>query len=251
MGSPAPNKSTTLSQGLKIAGTGGITKSELSTIADTTGKSTGDIIKRLDKINQNLKGKDQTGINLNAGAANMLIKEAQKSTPSIFGAQPSFGTGRIGQTLTSRLGSPGFGGITRQGQTYGQREAVAPSFMLGGTAIRPGGRETVRGFGKQYEVPSRLMQPSVAATTEGPAAGSASATGGTTVPTTTEETVPAAVEPTAIAAATTPMNPYATALANWAQGFRRKQSSRKMAGRKSQGYGSMAVNAPKTNTLAV
>ena len=238
MGSPKPS---TVSQGLKIAGTGGITKKEFKDIAETTGKSSGALVKRLDKINQNLKAKDQVGINLNSGAANMLIREAGK-TPTIFGAQPSFGTGRIGQTLTSRLGSPGFGGITRQGQTYGQREAVAPSFMLGGTAIRPGGRETVRGFGKQYQG----MSAATGDTTTTAGGTTAPAAGGTTVPTTTPSItelppeIPEEDKPM-------PMPGIGADLANWATGFRTKKSSRKGAGARAQGYGSQRVNPATVN----
>jgi hypothetical protein len=78
---PTPTKPTTLTQGLKIAGTGGITRQDLNTILDTTGKSGEKVIQRLDALNQKLKGKDQVGISLNSGAANMLIKRAQKATP--------------------------------------------------------------------------------------------------------------------------------------------------------------------------
>jgi hypothetical protein len=95
MGSP---KASTLSQGLKIAGTGGITKQELKTITEASGKSGGQVIQRLDKINEKLKAKDQTGINLNSGAANMLIKQAGPAYGTTFlGMKPTFGTGRIGQ----------------------------------------------------------------------------------------------------------------------------------------------------------
>lgn len=246
MGSPAPNKSTTLSQGLKIAGTGGITKSELSTIADTTGKSTSDIIKRLDKINQNLKGKDQTGINLNAGAANMLIKEAQKSTPSIFGAQPSFGTGRIGQTLQGMLGTPGYTAPRnpQSGAPYGGSYAATPGtgLMMGGTAIRPGGRQTVRGFGKQYQG----MSAATGDTTTTAGGTTAPAAGGTTMPSTT----PSITElPPDMPGEATPMSMPGIGLdlANWATGFKAKRSSRKGAGARAQGYGSQRVNPAKVN----
>ena len=126
----------------------------------------------------------------------------------------------------------------------GGQKGTPRTTLARGMDLMPSGRQTVRGIGKQYEVPSRLMQPSVATTTGGPAAGGTPATGGTTVPTTTEETVPDVVEPTAAA---TSMDPFQTALANWAQGFRRKQSSRKMAGRSAQGYGSQRVNPATVN----
>jgi hypothetical protein len=77
--------------------------------------------------------------------------------------------------------------------------------------------------------------------------GTAASDTGTADITDTAVAAPAAVEPTADA---TSMDPYQTALANWAQGFRRKKSSRQMAGRTAQGFGSKRV-APQTNTLGV
>jgi hypothetical protein len=96
---PTTTKPTTLTQGLKIAGTGGITKQDLNTILDTTGKSGEKVIQRLDALNQKLKGKDQVGISLNSGAANMLIKQAQKAyTRNPFTMPMQFGTGQIGKS---------------------------------------------------------------------------------------------------------------------------------------------------------
>jgi hypothetical protein len=54
----------------------------------TTGKSPEKLIGKLDKINTKLEGKGKAGINLKSGAANMLIKEAQKTSDKYRG----FGT---------------------------------------------------------------------------------------------------------------------------------------------------------------
>ena len=101
MGAPAKSQAPTIMQGLKIAGTGGITKQELNTITDASGKSGAQVIQRLDDLNRNLREKDQVGINLNSGAANMLIKEASKAAPgydNFLGlGQSAFGTGKIGK----------------------------------------------------------------------------------------------------------------------------------------------------------
>jgi len=144
-----PPKPSTVSQGLKIAGTGGITKKEFKGIAKTTGKSSGALVKRLDKINQNLKAKGQVGINLNSGAANMLIKEAGPAYGTTFlGMEPTFGTGRIGKTLEGMRGTRATGGYQNPQSGFGEvTPAVAPSLMIGGTQIRPGGRVAVRPMG--------------------------------------------------------------------------------------------------------
>jgi hypothetical protein len=233
MGSPKPS---TVSQGLKIAGTGGITKQEFKNIAETTGKSSGALVKRLDKINQNLKAKDQVGINLNSGAANMLIKEAGPAYGTTFLVmQPTFGTGRIGKTLEGMRGTRATGGYQNPQSGFGKvTPGTEPRFMMGGTAIRPGGRETVRGFGKQF-------------------AGMPTTGEGTTMPTT--ETDTGATEPAPITAPemlpelppeeekVDQMMPGSSAdLANWATGFKTARSSRKRSGPRAQGLASQRVN---------
>jgi hypothetical protein len=235
MGSP---KAPTLSQNLKIAGTGGITKQELKNITEASGKSGGQVIQRLDKINQNLKAKDQTGINLNSGAANMLIKEAGPAYGTTFlGMEPTFGTGRIGKTLEGMRGTRATGGYQNPRSGFGKvTPGTEPRFMMGGTAIRPGGRETVRGFGKQF-------------------AGMPTAGEGTMMPTT--ETATGATEEAPIESygelpfeelppeeeKVDQMMPGSSAdLANWATGFKTARSSRKRSGPRAQGLASQRVN---------
>lgn len=122
---------------------GGISKSELSQIAKQTGASSQQIVKRMDAMNK--AGQD---VRLNSGAANMLIKQAQKATPQSLGYQPlDYGTGNIGRALTSMMGSPGYPGAMIKGQRVGGQEAVPAQLMIGGTQIRPGGRTAVRPMG--------------------------------------------------------------------------------------------------------
>jgi hypothetical protein len=231
MGSPKPS---TVSQGLKIAGTGGITKQEFKNIAETTGKSSGALIQRLDKINQNLKAKDQVGINLNSGAANMLIKEAGPAYGTTFlGTEPAFGTGRIGKALEGMRGTRDTGGYQNPQSGFGRVTAgTEPRFMMGGTAIRPGGRETVRGFGKQYQ---GMPMPMTTVDTT-PAAED------TAMP----DTAPSIAElpPEIPEEETTPMSMpgIGADLANWATGFKTARSSRKRSGPRAQGLASQRVN---------
>jgi hypothetical protein len=170
MGSP---KAPTISQNLKIAGTGGITKQELKSITKATGKSGGQVIQRLDTINQNLKGKDQAGIRLNSGAANMLIKEAGPAYGGMYGLtqKPTFGTGQIGKALEGMRGTRASGGYQNPQSGSGKvTPGTAPKFMMGGTAIRPGGREVVQGFGKNQftYTPSQQVQSPNATPGTGP-----------------------------------------------------------------------------------
>jgi hypothetical protein len=220
MGRPAQSKPPTVNRGLKIAGTGGITKQELQKISKTTGRSGAQVIQRLDALNQKIKGRDQVGISLNSGAANMLIREAQKepvTMKSLYGGNERFGTGRIGQQLQGMLG-------TRD--RFGVEGTPGTGRMMGGTAIRPGGRTTVQGFGKQF-------------------AGMPTTGEGTMMPTTgaTEEAPIAAPELPPEEEKVDQMMPGSSAdLANWATGFKTARSSRKRSGPRAQGLASQRVN---------
>ena len=122
---------------------GGITKKEFEQVVKQTGATAQQVVKRMDAMNQ--AGQD---VRLNSGAANMLIKQMEKTTPKMLGyQQPDFGGGRIAQTLQSMMGRPGFAGVTVKGQTAGAREAIPSQLMIGGTQIRPGGRVAVRPMG--------------------------------------------------------------------------------------------------------
>lgn len=233
-----------LGQSIRAAGAGGISKSELSQMMERSGKSGSETIQRLDQINRSLKDKGRTGISLNSGAANMLINQASKRPTSIFDPV-GFGTGRIGTTLQGMVGDPGSSGVTIKGQTSGARPATKPKLMLGGTAIRPGGRETVRGFGKQFTpktaAPVDTTPVSASTTTTGGDGGGMDMGGGGMGESfTAPETTTAATTPSTFG--------MGADLSSWATGFRRRQSSRKGAGPRAQGLGSQRV-APSFNTL--
>jgi hypothetical protein len=138
---PTPSRTTPeikgVGQGLRVAGENGISKSDYKTIAETTGKAPEKIIGKLDKINTKLEDKGKAGIGLKSGAANMLIKNAQKSPPKYrgFGADSKnilFGEGAIGSTLQSMLSTPANAGTWIKGQLTGGREAD-PGFNPGGS----------------------------------------------------------------------------------------------------------------------
>jgi hypothetical protein len=158
-----PNRNSRGSGNIKKAiaqvASGGVTRNEFKDIARQTGASPQQIIKRMDAMNQ--AGRD---VRLNSGAANMLIKQAQQATPSIFGQQPSLGTGNIGRALQGMIGSPGSPGYMRQGQRVGGQEAVPAQLMIGGTQIRPGGRTAVRPMGAAPAVGDTATDTTAAAT---------------------------------------------------------------------------------------
>ena len=151
------------SQGIKLAirqaGEGGITKQELNNITKSTGANAQTVIRRLDQVNQNLKSNDSARIGLNSGAANMLIKQNSKNPVGMFNQGKGYGTGQIGKTLSSMMGSPGI--PTRGGGTFGKVDPFNPGGnpnkprMIGGTQIRGGGNIAVRGFGQQYTAPTQ------------------------------------------------------------------------------------------------
>jgi len=212
---------TTLGQGIRAAGADGITKKELNFIADTTGKSSSQIIQKLDQVNKNLKSNDKTGINLGAAASNMLIREASKQSPtgyntylsSIMG--PAMGTGRLGTELQRRATEFG---------TTGSMGSLIPR----GMSAMPSGRLTVSGVGKQFELPKTKILNPIDLETGGnrPPGGN-----NTDVEPTVEEVAPTTIDTQA------PDMGISADLANWATGFRRKGSSRKGAGRGAQTLG--------------
>ena len=172
----APKEAKNVTQALRIAGEGGITKQELNQITKQFDTPANKVVQRLDQINQNLKAKDQTGINLNSGAANMLIKQAENQTGydaylNALTGQSAFGSGQIGKTLQSMIGSPGI--PTRGGGTMGGTAGFNPggsataNRMIGGTTIRPGGRIAVTPMGAAPAVAptAETMAPTTAPTT--------------------------------------------------------------------------------------
>ena len=221
---------TTLGQGIRTAGADGITKKELNFIADTTGKSSSQIIQKLDQVNKNLKSNDKTGINLGAAASNMLIREASKQSPTGYNAYlssimgPAMGTGRLGTELQRRATEFG---------TTGSMGSLIPR----GMSAMPSGRLTVSGVGNQYELPKVTVKGDNIGDPLGSNRPTNLAAGTEVVEPTVEE-----VAPTTIDTQAPEMLGIGADLSNWATGFRRKGSSRKGAGARAQGLGSQRVN---------
>jgi hypothetical protein len=153
-------------QGIRVAGENGISKSDFKTIAEAKGNNPEKIIGKLDKINTKLETKGKAGINLKSGAANMLVKKAQKSSDKYRGYRtPDFGEGAIGSALQSMISTPANAGTWIKGQLTGGREAD-PGFnpggkadknrMIGGTVLRPDGKIANKGVGEQYKLPNRF-----------------------------------------------------------------------------------------------
>jgi hypothetical protein len=217
-----------LGQGLRIAGTDGISRGELDTLMETTGKSGGKIIQRLDQLNKKLKGNEQNRIRLNSGAANKLIKEESKKG---LGFMPTdFGQGKIGQNIQSRLGVKEFPGTMNQGQRRGGVEGKDPDLMMGGTQIRGGGREIVRGMGKQYKGPSGTPDTTPGGDTGGGDMGDGGDMG-TGIDSPINETIEETNKGMSSGAG-------GLDLASWATGFKKAQSARQRAGRRAQGLAS-------------
>jgi len=143
----APKKQKAeVKKAIKEVASGGVTKQELQQISKQTGSTAQQIVQQMDIINRNVKqaGGEPT-IALNSGAANMLIKQAEKQPQSGYDAylsaltgKPAYGTGQIGKTIQSMIGSPGM---------FGEQPTPGTGMMIGGTMIRPGGRVAVRPMG--------------------------------------------------------------------------------------------------------
>ena len=236
-----------LSRAIRQAGTGGITKQEINQITKSTGKSSGDVVKRLDQINQNIRKNDGIGINLNSGAANMLIRGASKAAPtfsSMFGSPSVFGTGKIGQTLQSMSGRRTFDDYL--GAISGKQTRTAaggPTFLARGMDLMPSGRQTVRGIGPQYTGgasdagPYNATNMPITEPTPGVGPGPWAPIQSTIIP--KEEVIPAEepMTPEDMAAASTDGRFDSAAFGNWAPGFRRKGSSRSKGPRNARTLG--------------
>ena len=130
-----------IGKAIRQAGEGGITKQEFKEIAGD--KSSGAVIQKLDQINKNIKQNDGVGINLNAGASNMLIRQASKQSPTGYNAYmsnimgPAMGTGRLGTELQ------------RRATEFGTDRNMS-SLIPRGMSTMPSGRLTLPGVGPQY-----------------------------------------------------------------------------------------------------
>ena len=161
---------------IRQAETGGITRKELQKISKQTGASNQQIVKRMDAMNK--AGRD---VRLNAGAANTIIKQAQKTPYDPFGRQPSLGTGNIARALQGMIGTPG-SPAPRNPNTgadggFGGRAAVpGTGLMAGGMQIRKGGRPAVM---RQVlpAAPAKPAAPASVDTGDGTGTGTGTGTG--------------------------------------------------------------------------
>lgn len=147
-----PKEAKNVTQALRIAGEGGITKQELNKITKQFDTPANEVVQRLDQINQNLKAKDQAGINLNSGAANTIFKDLSKQNQyELFNSTQSMGTGNIARAIQEMVGTPGYTAPRnpQSGGSYGGSTEAVPGtgLMIGGTQIRPGGSIAVRPMG--------------------------------------------------------------------------------------------------------
>ena len=238
-------------QGLRIAGGGGITREELDTIMDVSKMDSGKVIQRLDAVNAKLKANDKTGINLRSGAANLLINQASKAPPKgRWAPTVDFGKGAIGKALQGMLGSIGSGGyINPQSGQQMFTPGVAPTRLARGMDLMPSGRQTVRGMGKQYQVPERFMPKTEVTPGDTSTVAGSDGTDGidNTTPTPVDTPIPEEETKQDINI-NMPGSPLD--LASWATGYRAARSSRKRAGRSAQGLASNRV-APTRNVLGI
>lgn len=137
------NKDQGVKAAIRQASDGGVTRKELQQIQKQTGASSAQIVKRMDAMNK--AGQD---VRLNAGAANTIVKQAQKAPYDPFGRQPSFGTGNIARALQGMIGTPGYTAPRnpQSGAPYGGSRPAVPGtgLLAGGMQIRKGGRPAVR-----------------------------------------------------------------------------------------------------------
>jgi hypothetical protein len=265
-----------LAQGLRVAGKGGLSKSEFNTIAETTGKSNEEIVGKLDKINTKLETKDKAGIGLSSGTANMLINKAQNSSPKTLGYKPiSFGEGAIGSTLQSMIPTPANAGTWYKGALINSREGD-PGFnpggspdenrMIGGTVLRPNGGIAVKGAGEQYELPKRFKAPKEEGPYDGMEIGPPDLKGPGPLanPNTdtwlgykdpddddgNDPTLPTGPEikpePEEKVDRSASSGAGGLDLASWATGFRKARSARQKSGRNAQGLASQKKNPFKS-----
>jgi hypothetical protein len=250
-----------IGQGLRVAGENGISKSNFKDIAEAKGNNPEKIIHKLDKINTNLIEKGKAGIDLKSGAANMLIKKAQKSSDKYRGYRtPDFGEGAIGSALQSMISTPANAGTWIKGQLTGGREAD-PGFnpggkadknrMIGGTVLRPDGKIANKGVGEQYKLPKRFKGEDEVVEdnnedTNGDGDGDGDEiinTGDDIITTGDEITEEEPVEEVDRSASS---GAGGLDLASWATGFKKARSARQKSGPNAQGLASQKKNPFKS-----
>jgi hypothetical protein len=129
-----------------------ISKKEMNKIVKAAGGNTKAAVNRIASVQQNFKAADKPAPVVASGAANMLIKQAEKASPF---NQPSFGDSKLGQTLQSMVPTQGISGYIKGQETtfvegspgFNPGGSPTKNRMIGGTVIRPGGNIGVRPIG--------------------------------------------------------------------------------------------------------
>ena len=115
-----------------------ISKKELNKVV----KATGSVEKALNKISsvqQSAKQADKPAPSINAGAANMLIKQAQSTPAGVY----QLGSSKVAQAIRGMAGTPA--GPRHSGSGYPTYAAQPGSgLMMGGTVLKPGGGVAVK-----------------------------------------------------------------------------------------------------------
>jgi len=112
-----------------------ISKKEMNKIVKAAG-STEKALNKISSVQQAAKKADKPAPSINAGAANMLIKQAQSTPAGVY----QLGSSKIAQAIQGMAGTPA--GPMRQGQ---QKPGVPGSgLMIGGTVLKPGGGVAVK-----------------------------------------------------------------------------------------------------------
>ena len=105
-------------------------------------KATGSVEKALNKISsvqQSAKQADKTAPSINAGAANMLIKQAQSTPGGVY----QLGSSKMADAIRGMAGTPA--GPRHSGSGYPTYAAQPGSgLMMGGTVLKPGGGVAVK-----------------------------------------------------------------------------------------------------------
>ena len=105
-------------------------------------KATGSVEKALNKISsvqQSAKQADKPAPSINAGAANMLIKQAQSTPAGVY----QLGSSKVAQAIRGMAGTPAGPRNPQSGYpTYAAQPGSG--LMMGGTVLKPGGGVAVK-----------------------------------------------------------------------------------------------------------
>jgi hypothetical protein len=115
-----------------------ISKKELNKVVKATG-SEEKALNKISSVQQSAKQADKTAPSINAGAANMLIKQAQSTPGGVY----QLGSSKMADAIRGMAGTPA--GPRHSGSGYPTYAAQPGSgLMMGGTVLKPGGGVAVK-----------------------------------------------------------------------------------------------------------